>query len=377
MIFGMRMFQIREREIEKENREEYDGSLVYYDPLSGEYAIFPREKISRLRGYIRDARSPREALAKASKKGFSLYFQAFKRPFTNVLKYDILYKNKPPITITGKDNAMNLYTFNCLHYNQRISPVLCFSRSIIYPMNITPSPYYLELKEKLKDDSNDKKEKRRIIKELRKHSPIMDPYPKCRSCIMQRKLMEDSCLGIGYDPEDPNCQECAWKKECCQLMRLRIEKILQGNEDKVIKEILESRKLSQQRKEVNNMAKKGKREVEEITEEVIDADKETVDKKAARRKKNRSSTKKNKPARAEEEEEVTVSDKEDKKAARKKRRGKEEDDDTPAPKKKGKKDPVKALLKELAQAKEEGDQVESRRVRKELRAVGYSLRSNK
>ena len=367
MYLGMKIFRLQQEaeEYEKEKRrlkleEEKSGPLVYAIPFLMEYVLIPSEDIPRLKAYIRSSTFLGEALQKASKKGFPLYFQAFKRPFTNGEICGIL--NNVEEKIVEKKPILH-----CLHYPQVVHPAICIARNLIYPKKIPTSPYYLEAKVKMKEAVT-KQEKRRLRRDLKKYNPILDPYPKCRSCIMGKKLIQKSCLGAEFDFEDEECTECPSKKECCQLMRLRIESILEGDEDEVKKDILKQwKELSQTRKEVRrDMAKKIKKKAEEVTEEVVEettAPEKKKKTKAEKRADRRAAKKEEeKETTTEEEEEVPMTKAEKRAVQRKAKKEKESG-------------PVPGLLKKLQAAKDDGDQDAARKIRQELRAAGYSLRA--
>jgi len=352
-----------ERRLKKE--EKMSGPLIYAIPSLMEYSIFSPEDIPRLKAYIRSTRGFGEVLQKAAKKGFPLYFQRFKSSFTNGEIYDILNN-------TEKNNMKNKPLLHCLHYNQTIHPALCIARNIIYPKKVPLSPYYLEAEANLKK-AFDKQEKKRLRRELKKYDPLFDPYPKCRSCIMGKKLIYQSCLGTEFDPEDQECLECPSKRECCQLMRLRIESILEGNEDEVKDDLLKQwKEQSQTRKEVRKEMAKSKRKAEEVTEEVIEQTEAPEKKKKRSREKDAGETKTKSELRAER-----------RKARKAAEAEKEvEEEKTPKSKKKEKKkgkvkDSVEKLLAELQEAKDDGDQDGARKIRAALRAEGYSLRNSK
>lgn len=357
-----------EEEVEKEAKrlkkeEKMAGPLAYAVPALMEYVVFLPKDIPRLKAYIRSSTIPGGVLQKAAKNGFPLYFRLFKSPFTNgeicgILNNteERLMKNKPII--------------HCLHYNQTIHPALCIARNIIYPKEMPASPYYLEVLGKLEGAAT-KQEKKRIRREIKKHDPSFDPYPKCRSCLMGKKLIQKSCLGAEFDLEDQECLECPSRRECCQLMRLRIESILEGDEDEVRKDILAQWKtLSQKRKEVKeNMAKK-KKKAEEVTEEVIE---ETE---IPKKKKKKEKGKKTEVDSGETKTKAQI--RAEKRKAKKAAEAEEAEEETPKKKKKkkgGEKDSTKKLLKQLQEAKDEGDQEAARKIRAELRAAGYSLRA--
>jgi len=379
MYLGMRLFQMQQAEevYEKEKRqreleEQMSGPVAFAVPSAMEYVVVPPKDIPRLKAYIRSADTPQGVLRKAAKKGFPLYFQLFKSSFTNGEIYDILYN-------VTEEKMQKRPLIHCSEYNQMIHPALCLSRGLIYPKELPASLYYLEVKEKLKEAIT-KLDKKRLRKELKRHSPIMDPYPKCRGCLMGKRLVQESCLGAEFDPEDKDCDECPSKKECCLLMRLRIESILEGDEDEVKQDILKSwKRLSQNRKEVKREMAKKKRKAEEVTEEVIEETegpkKKTKEEKAAARKAARAEKKKaDEPTKTKAELRA-----EKRKAAR--AAAKEEGAPTSGKKKgKGKKEDVgskvKGILKQLQKAKDDGDQDMCRKLRVELRAEGYSLRDH-
>jgi len=346
-LTGMSVYRIEPTEERKKDPD--PGPVVYAVPHMMEYMVFPNKDIPRLKAYIRSTSNPVEVLKKASKKGFPLYFQLFRRPFTNEKISGIL---KDSTERTMEDQGI-IY---CLHYDQRVHPALCISRNLIYPKETAPSEFYLEAKERLKTATT-REEKKRLRRELKKHSPILDPYPKCRSCIMARKLTEKSCLGAEFDLEDKECLECPSRKECCQLMRLRIESILEGNKEEVIQDILKAwKRLSQNRKEVKREMAKKKRKAQEVTEEVVEEVEETKSKKKKAQKKDRAESTGSKRKTKAKPGEGDVTSKSKKK------------------KTKSAAGPVKRLLKELQAAKDEGDQVAARKIRAELRSHGYSLR---
>ena len=366
MFLGMRIFQLRkeEEEYEKEKKrlkleEEKSGPLIYAIPLLMEYVVVPSEDIPRLKAYIRSSTFFGEALQRAAKKGFPLYFQAFKRPFTNGEICGIL--NNDTEKIMEKKPILH-----CLHYPQVVHPAVCIARAIIYPKKITTSLYYLEAKERI-GKAVTKQEKRRLRRDLKKYNPILDPYPKCRSCIMGKNLVQKSCLGAEFDFEEKECTECPSKKECCQLMRLRIESILEGDEDEVKKDILKHwKELSQKRKEVRKEMAKKKKKAEEVTEEVVEETKPSEKKTKSEKRAERKAAKKEEEAateETEEEEEEAPMTKAEKRAAQRKEKKEKESG------------PVPGLLKKLKAAKEDEDQDAARKIRQELRAAGYSLRS--
>jgi len=365
---GVRFFRLQEEEeeYEKEKRkrkleEEMAGPVAYGVPSLMEYAVFPPKDIPRLKAYIRSSTFPGDVLRRAGKKGFSLYFQAFKSSFTNGEICGIL-NNVEEGTMESRP------MIHCLHYDQAIHPALCISRSLIYPKEMLASPHYLEVKEKLKEATT-KEEKKKLRREVKKHSPVFDPYPKCRSCIMGKKLICKSCLGAEFDLEDKECIECPSRKECCQLMRLRIESILEGDEEQVIQDILKSWKdLSQRRKEVKQDMAKKKKKAEEVTEEVI----EETEAEAPETKR-----KKGKKGSVEGATKIKAELRAEKRKARKAAAAEEAEEEAPKgkKKKKGDMDPTKALLKKLQEAKDEGDQEAARKIRVELRKAGYSLRN--
>lgn len=343
MYLAMRLYQIQiQSEVEEKEKDPEPGPVVYAAPSLMEYVIIPNKDIPRLKAYIRSTPNPVDVLRKAGKRGFPLYFRLFRSPFTDEKIYGILKDDT-------EGTMENRGIIHCINYDQRVHPALCISRNLLYPKEVPPSEYYLEVKEKLKFATT-KDEKKRLRRELKKHSPVLDPYPKCRSCKMAKKLIHESCLGAEYDPDDAECTSCPSQRECCQLMRLRIERILSGAEDEVATEILRDwKKLHHKRKEVKEMAKKKK--AQEVTEEVVEETTEAKeDKKKARRKDRAEARKKRSKATAEPEEKTSKK------------------------KSKSKADPVKKLLRELQEAKDEGDQVTARKIRAELRSHGYSLR---
>lgn len=362
MYLGMQIFQLQkeEEEYEKEKRrlkleEEKSGPLIYAIPLLMEYVVIPSEDIPRLKAYIRSSTFFGEVLQKAAKKGFPLYFQAFRRPFTNGEICGIL--NNATEKIMEKKPILH-----CLHYPQVVHPAICIARTIIYPKKITTSPHYLEAKEKIKEAVT-KQEKRRLRRDLKKYNPILDPYPKCRSCIMGKNLIHKSCLGAEFDFEDEECIECPSKKECCQLMRLRVESILEGDEDEVKKDILKQwKELSQTRKEVRKDMAKKKKKAEEVTEEVVEETKPSEKGGKKTKAEKRAERKAAEKETATKEEEVPMTKAEKRAAQRKAKKEKESG-------------PVPELLKQLQAAKDDGDQEASRKIRQELRAAGYSLRA--
>ena len=364
MYLGMQIFQLQkeEEEYEKEKKrlkleEEKSGPLIYAIPLLMEYAVFPSEDIPRLKAYIRSSTLFGEPLQKAAKKGFPLYFQAFRRPFTNGEICGIL-NNVEEKSMEKKP------ILHCLHYPQVVHPAICIARNMIYPKKIPTSPYYLEAKEKMKEAAT-KQEKRRLRRDLKKYNPILDPYPKCRSCIMGKKLVQKSCLGAEFDFEDEGCTSCPSMKECCQLMRVRIESILEGDEDEVQQAILKQwKELSQNRKEVRKEMTKKKKKAEEVTEEVVE---ETTapetEKKKTKAEKRAEKRAANKKAAAKDTEEEAPMTKAEKRTAQ--RKAKKEKESGPVP----------GLLKKLQAAKDDEDQDAARKIRQELRAAGYSLRA--
>lgn len=366
---GLRVIQLRdeyeewEREKKRRKREqEMCGAVAYAVPALMEYVVFPPKDIPRLKAYIRSTAFPHEVLRKAGKKGFSLYFQLFRRPFTSGENCGILYN---PTERTMENRPITY----CRQYDQMIHPALCIARSIIYPKEMPASPYYLEMKEKLKEATT-KQEKKRLRREVKKHSPIFDPYPKCRSCIMSRKLVQKSCLGAEFDLEDEECTNCPSRKECCQLMRLRIESILEGDEEEVKKDILkEWKRLVQKRKEVKEEMAKKKRKAEDVTEEVVEEteapEKRGKKKKGKKEEAPEGATKTKAQLRAEKRKKARQEAKAEEGKAEKKGKKKKKSDEGSG---------VKKLLKQLQEAKDEGDQGAARKIRAELRAAGYSLR---
>jgi len=370
MYLAMRLFRIQsaEEEYEKEKKQREKegkraGLIAYASPLHMEYTVFPSEETARFKAYIRSTPFPGDVLRKAAKKGFPLYFQLFESPWTKGEICGILNND------AGKIMA-NKPIIHCFYYDQVVHLALCLSRNIIFPKETPPSPYYLEIKEKFKEAS-DRQEKKRLRRELKKHSPIFDPYPKCRSCIMARKLIQESCLGAEFDIEDKECLECPSRKECCQLMRLRIEKILEGSEDQVASDIIgEWKEVNKRRKEVKKEMAKTKRKAEEVSEEVVEDRGEREEKR-----------KKKKRKREEEVEGATLTKAQKRAERRKRKKEEEEEEEKPRGKKeRGKRgkesSKVAKLLRELQEAKDEKDQDLARKIRADLRKEGYSLRAH-
>lgn len=372
MYLAMKTFQLEEaaeryekEEKQKKLEEEASGPLVYAVPFLMEYTVVSVKDISRLKAYIRSSPFTGDVLQKAGKKGFPLYFQLFRRPFTKEKICDIL--------INGSGERMeNKPIIHCFHYDQVIHIALCISRNLVYPKKTPASPYYSEVKERLKR-ATDRQEKKKLRRELKRHSPIFDPYPKCRSCIMARELINKSCLGAEFDLEDKECLKCSSRKECCQLMRLRIESILEGKEDEVIKDILrEWKKVIQYRKEVKKEMARSKKKPEEVTEEVVEEVQESTKRKKGGERKKKDS-----------DDEATMTKAERRAAERKKKKKEKEEEEERTSKRKSRKEKkedidntVKKLLRRLQEAKEDGGQDEARKIRAELRKKGYSLRAH-
>ena len=102
---------------------------------------------------------------------------------------------------------------------------------------------------------------------------------------MSDRLEVQSCLGCMFDPKDGGCLACDDQIECCHLMRSRIEKIFEGENEEVIEEVKKIYKqtrgeiiLDQQLIEKGNeiMTKKKKKNEEVI--EVVEDNEEGNDK---------------------------------------------------------------------------------------------------
>lgn len=249
---------------EKPRKEEHPRyPIVYWHPDWHEFIIVSPDQTSRLKAYIRASSSFPEVIGRAAKRGFIVYFQPFRNPFTNLDLYDRVLQME----------ANGMITYQCRYYNRRVVPAICLANYIKWPRKASPAQLekgaeFLK-KSKLEGDPEIKKQ---LLKKYRKVVRDLDPYPYCRRCKMAKRLDEESCLGVDFDVTARQCRKCLSKIECTHLMRLRIAKIMEGEGEEVYQSLIRQHKelpIDKIIKEVQDeMTKKKKEaEVKEVTEE--------------------------------------------------------------------------------------------------------------
>ena len=341
------------------------GPIVYWSPHWHEYTVIPPTRIGTLRNAIRKHENFIKVIEELGQKGFPVLLRALDYPFTWVDFYDIL----------NRKGSLEMTTFYCHNYSRRVSPAICLANKVKWPQ--IPTPQMMEEATEIAESiigEKDEEVKKRLRRELRKRTSSLDPYPLCRRCIMARKLEQESCLGVDFDPKDQGCTVCPDQVECCHLMRLRIEKLLEGYPKEVIKSLKKQSimKFSSQEladkawqdvnvnhkpMEVITMARKKKEEVEvEVVSRTPEA--MTPEEKRKARRDARLARKKEAEAPA---------------PTKKSKKKKEEAAPAKPVTKKAAAEGIKELLAELATVKAAGDNTAASKIRAKLRGLGYRL----
>jgi len=219
--------ELYDREKAPTHRDEKKFILYWHPDYSELLLVYP-EDTARLKAYLRSSENFLEVINRAAKRGFPVYFQPLKSPFTSMDLYRIMEQKE----------LKGMVTFQCRHYSRRVVPAICIANSIKWPIKhskaVLEEIKQLQQQLRLEDNPDDKK---RIRRKLNKVKKLHDPYPKCRRCFMATELNKRSCLGVFYDPKDEDCKECDELIECIHLMRLRIQKIMEGGEKEVLEEV--------------------------------------------------------------------------------------------------------------------------------------------
>lgn len=202
---------------QKPKREKKDerGDILYWHP---DYDFYTVVRPASLKGWIKKHDNFLEVLQEAAKKKYPIYLR------TSLISQ-------------ARGDSMR-DTFHCTPYGMRVHPAICISNRFKYPKKHSQDQedeieFLRYLAEREKDPDLQKVRRR----ELNKKRKMLDPYPYCRRCKMSDRLEVQSCLGAMYDPKDGGCLACSDQVECCHLMRSRIEKIFEGEQEEVIKEI--------------------------------------------------------------------------------------------------------------------------------------------
>lgn len=326
------------------DKKDEAGDIAYWHPLHREYILIPQKKASSLKRYAKHKKGFLYTFRRAAQAGYIVQFRGYRKP-----------------CIKGV-NEMDVVL--CKKYSQRVTPPVCMARILLYPCNRAPSEKLGEELDRLQRRyfySTDDTEKKRIRKEVRELTELYDPYPYCRGgCPMGKEFYNNSCLGAEFDPTKESCNTCDDRNTCCQLMRIRIARILVGEGKEVEVELVEGGALlnptvaNLKHTMINGgsylMAKKKK--TEEVVEKPIEQ-----------------------PEAATATEGATMT-KAEKRKARKEAAKKQAEAEKAAAEAKAKgTDPeISGLLGQLAIAKKEKDQAAASKIRSKLRAKGYKLR---